>query len=122
MDTTLDSPPWSECQQNESDIDETNSFSCLSIDTKPKESLVTSVHALNSLVDKKVRDYEEKIALLERQSDEFQIKMQEAKMQFEAKLAETKIKKWCHNCWNEVTFKNFMDPPACSIECYDKLL
>ncbi|XP_031635059.1 uncharacterized protein LOC116348275 [Contarinia nasturtii] len=76
-------------------------------------------------------------AILEKQNAILAVQLNKQKEMFEAKniemeksfkdtlmrtVSETKKKTWCHHCWNEVTFKCTVNPPACSISCLKELM
>lgn len=37
-------------------------------------------------------------------------------------VSETKKKKWCNHCWNEVAANCVVNPPACSLDCLNELM
>lgn len=132
----------------QSSIASTNQESSLA--SRPN-SLTASVQLLNTIIEKKLHELDEKLqeyemdhaqlqkgfteqvvelkkSLIEKDNElknaklMYEAKISELQIQMEQIVEETKKKKWCHHCWKELTFNCTIDPPACSTECLDALL
>lgn len=92
---------------------------------KNTQSLTETVYSINILVEEEIRKREQKIQELETIAAKFEEKIDEIKNRHNDELRqmieETKKKKWCQNCWNEVTFTTF-DPPFCSLKCLNDFI
>ncbi|XP_031636713.1 uncharacterized protein LOC116349439 isoform X2 [Contarinia nasturtii] len=81
------------------------------------------VEAKIDVIDKHKKNCEEYMAEMKEKCDAKIIEMeQHHKDEMDNVVAETKKKTWCNHCWNEVTFKCTILPPACSVACLEELV